>query len=254
MMCLSSPGAPRVLLLAPSETDRATPHPGKSPQPQPKALCRDKAPGVQGHGHGTGRRRERAASTTEAPQSVQEGLGTYQGSRPPRPATAAALSGASAPSPAPCPGAARAALWDKGLVRAVQPGPGRPQPRRSPARPGPRTLHDVAELAEIAVAPGAIGLYGPVEVELQDPAVHGLLGERRHPGPVGVGLLVPLVPRRPTRRRHPANTLRAGSDATARAPLRAGLSRGLLAYNSQRASRQPRRAYNSRRAPPRTRR
>lgn len=131
------------------------------------------------------------------------------------------------------------------------PAPGAAAPP-GPAAPGPapRTLHDVAELAEIPVAPGAVGLYGPVEVELQDPAVHGLLRERRHPGPVGLGVAVavgvPLSPRLPPRlppRRHRARPQRAGSDdtnAAPRTPRRAALSSGLLAYSSRRALRQAR--------------
>lgn len=152
--CVCPANQPRhttdAVLSPPSETDtNSHPSPAGRPPHSPTAsarspaLCGDKAPGAAGTRTQDGGSRERAASSTGAPQSSQNGLGTYRDSRPPRPATAAALSGASAPSPAPCPGAARAALWDKRLVRAVQRSPDAsgPRPRPPPAPPFPGPAH-----------------------------------------------------------------------------------------------------------------
>lgn len=146
-MCLSSTPAPENhgCCSGPRGDTNTNCHPspaGRPPEPQPRALLRagTKLRELQGHGHGTGGRRERAANSAGAPRSSQEGLGTYRDSRPPRPATAAALSGASGPSRAPCAGAARAALWDERRVRAEQraPAPSVPRPGPPPAPPAPR--------------------------------------------------------------------------------------------------------------------
>lgn len=228
----TSPGTPRMLFSAPPvrQIRTATPHPQGDPptarQPPPGALlcAGTKLRELQGHGHRTGGAGSglqaapglpRARRTGWAPTEILALLDPRQQLHYPEHLRHLRL-------PVQGPHEQRCGTngWS-GRCSALRtpraPGPGRPQPRRSPA---PRTLHDVAELAEVTVAPGAIGLYGPVEVELQDPAVHGLLGERRHPGPVGVGF--PLLPRRPPRR-HPAEIQRAGTDdtdAALRAPRR----------------------------------